>query len=205
MKNSSYVKKCLVVVLALMALCLGVTPAKADPIVYNFYGTASGDLNGTTFDTLPALITIPGDTANVSELSPGSGFWLIDGLTGSIHIPNVVDGTFTDPLYVWCDNGLLQVAFGDSPAGVDLLILAPNPTTGLDTYDLQSNFGPTAPAGAFVSQFAADITILGTSGNILTIEDMYDASFVAVPLPAGVLLLGAGLLRLIGYRRSRKS
>jgi hypothetical protein len=230
MKKSSLVKQCLVVVLVLTALCLGAAPVKADPITYYFSGIASGDLNGiTVFDTSSALISIVGDTTNVTEpFGIGAGFWRNDGLTGSIHIqgsqilgynadntpilaPFVMDGTFTDPLYVYCDNLFLQVGFGhnfndptNGPSQTDLVAMAPDPPDGLDNYNLKSAFGPVAPAGGWSSQFTADITILGVSGNLLTIEDMYDASFVAVvPLPGGVVLLGAGLLRLIGYRRSR--
>lgn len=213
MKNRFYAKKSLVVVLALMALCLAATPSKAMPIVYNFYGFAWGDLDGVEFNNLPAVFSIPGNTVNVSEVIPGSGLWANDNLTGTANIPGVVQGDFTDLLYVFCYNGDQtnppQVGFGDSTLGLDLAILAPQNSDSLKTYDLQSFFGPTQRTPAFVSQFGG----IDIGGALLTI-DFFDASFraaatavppSAIPLPAGFLLLGSGLIRLIGYRRFHRS
>jgi hypothetical protein len=219
MKNRSYARKCLVLVLVLTALCLGAAPVKASPIAYNFYGTATGTLfapDGQTvitdfFTPIPFLISIPGNTANVQSVEfdpvnfPGIFQWQNANLIGSISIPGVVTGTFPDLLTVWVDNGdpanFIPPQVGFDNALGSLFILAPDPPGGLDTYDLKCVFGPTALAGAFVSQFAA---AMATTGNILAI-DSAEGQFAAVPLPASVVLLGTGLLRLIGYRRSKRS
>ena len=218
MKYRSYSRKCLVVVLALTALCLAATSVMAAPIVYNFYGTGWGDLNGTAFDALPMSISIPGDTLSVNELVPGSGLWVNDTLTGTVNIPGIgLTGTFTDSLYMICYNGDLSnpplVGFGDSTLGFDLLNISPLIPGPLSTYNLQYSFGPTALTEAFVTQFGGiDITPAGgLPGNFLTF-DFAEVSFNAVgpppppaaPLPAGIWLLGSGLLTMVGiFRRNR--
>jgi hypothetical protein len=222
MKYSSFVKKCLVVVVALTALFLGTTPVKASHIVYNFYGTATGTLfapDGVTpiidFASPTAFsISIFGDTANIQSVNletdptlPPYNIWQNANLTGSIFIHGVMNSAFADLLTVFVDNHIdlndptnpvLPVVGFDNPVGT-LFAMSPDPPGGLDTYDLKSIFGPTALAGAFVAQFAA---AMATTGNILAI-DSADGQFSAVPLPASFILLGTGLISLIGYRRSR--
>jgi hypothetical protein len=179
-------------------------PAQAQNILYTFSGVGAGDLDGADFGATDFVVSIFADTANIQELNPD--VFSIPNLTGTIDITGVGLLTFTQPLYVFNNQPAEVVGFGDAQRAdlIDLGLLG----VGLDTYQLDTAFGPITDPTPFFSQFVD----AGTSGGPLTFTSMRDGTFTAtlvgqaVPEPGTLgLLLTAGLSgSFVARRRSRR-
>jgi hypothetical protein len=210
----------------LSMLCmLSMAAAYASPITYEFTGIASGDLLTLTddfvFDSLPMLVSINGDTANVETTTFGipaittglTGTILIDGSgTGAFGSQYIGTGIFISPppLYIFYDNDPLSptfetVGFGNTDVG-DLLDYF---GTGLGpSYSLEP-----APVVSVTNLFSAQFAGVQLDTGSLTIDDVASpATYLTVPAPppvpapvpepSSLILFGSGLaVMALAWRR----
>jgi hypothetical protein len=155
-------------------------------MLVSFTGVGSGDLGGAGFTNSQFEAVIPGDTDDVRAVDPWgvpdpTTPW-ISHLSGTIDISGVGVGSFLNPLYVFDNQQVSAVGFGeygnwdllDPEIHWDLLDLNVK-GVGLDTYGLTTPFGPITDPTPFFGQFD------GVELNIgdLTFTSMSDATFTA--------------------------
>lgn len=195
--------------LLLLAVLMVPGLASAVPITYKFSGSAAGSFTPTggsaaVFSDVALLVVINTDTSNINTTRFGAGKPATDTLvSGTLSLGGLGAGTFNELLYVFNNQGLEVVGFGN--LGNNDLINITNATAGLDTYGLDTAFGPVTDASAFVSQF----TSVGTSFGTVSLTGLRNASFVAitdntpVPEPKSLALAMAGLV-LMRVQRGRR-
>lgn len=197
--------------LLLLAVLMLPGLASAVPITYKFSGIAGGSLtptggNAAVFSNVDLLVVINTDTSNINTNRFGSGIPATDALvSGTLSLSGLGAGTFNNLLYVFNNQSALEVGFG-SLANNDLIDIG-NLAAGLDTYGLDSAFGPVSDAAPFISQFSG----VGTSFGIVSLTSLRNASFVAitdnvdtsVPEPQSLALAMAGLV-LVRLKRARR-
>lgn len=173
---------------------LGSLAAHAVPITYTFTGLATGTftpIGGTlsTFTGRALTVTINTDTVNINTIRFGAGIPATQNLVpGSISVASLGSGSFTNPLYVFNNQGTQIVGFGNL-ANNDLINVI-NSTVGLNSYNLVTNFGPIS-GSPFISQF----TNVGLSFGTLSLTGLTNPTFQAtvVPEPETWALMAAGL------------
>jgi hypothetical protein len=177
----------------------GVT-AQATQINYSFAGTGSGSIDSTSFSDKLFKVSINAVTDDVM-FQPSLGANGILNLTGAIEIDSIGLVIFSDPLFVFGGNPFNEIGFGNDMQG-NLIAIS---VSGVDTYDLKSDFGPVTGTNYNLNQFQNVTTNLGA----LTYTEMSPATFVAtlsspvtsVHEPATVLLVGSALLGLVRLKR----
>ncbi len=217
MKRLTFLRMILLVAVSIFSFGYMTAAAEAVIMEYRFTGSGvHGDVNGTGFENANFLINFFGDTNNsvpFTILDPfetppttviSQGYNIITGLTGTMKlVDNLLNplyfGSFTDPLYLFVDNMNEFVGFGTSADQLSLYISG----LGLGSYDLKSPFGP-----IFAGDHHPGTTVFNSIATpmdfgFLTVDNIADASFAAVPEPGTMLLLGSGLIGLAGFARKR--
>lgn len=188
------------------AALLGSLAAHAIPVTYTFTGLASGSFTPTggsvsNFTGRALTVTITTDTVNINTSRFGAGIPATQNLvSGSISVASVGSGTFTNPVYVFNNQGTQTVGFGNL-ANNDLFNIT-NTTVGLNSYGLVTNFGPITGT-SFISQFSNVPLSFGT----MSLSGMTSPSFVAtvVPEPETWALMAAGLAWVAVRARRRQT
>ena len=183
----------LMLVVLLVFVAFGAGQALAGTITYTEQAMASGIIGNTTFSGVNVLITMVGDTTNVSG---GGGFYTNYG-TMTIDIPGIGLATFTDTTYVFDNQGSIAVGMADDTVGGSILDTYDN---AFGVYDLTTAIGPITNTAFWRSDL-----IYGTTLGGLNFFDVGDSTFQAstIPEPSSLLLLGSGIVGLAGILRRK--
>lgn len=185
--------------LVIAACALGALTAPAAPIVYTMSGVATGVVGETTFTDQDYNFQVFGDTANVT----GTTFLSAPAQSASITIGNLGTFTFTNGIIVFRNNDV--VGFED-PIHFDLIDTTLDVGSGVESYDLASNFGPFTGSSNFALYQFVNVA---TSGGLMTINSMDNPTFrstteTSVPdATSSAGLLGLGLVALAALKRRK--
>jgi hypothetical protein len=204
-----------------VALVASAAQANAAPITYEFSGTASGAIGGTSFTDALVVFTGVADTDDVTSLLV-SGFTFyavpLDHLTvdiagiGTATI-TVATEIFDIPLGIDDPSGQIPALPGlilgrvDNPPDLDSFTgMAGVFSDSLSGYDLTTSTGPVGGFGGvgFIEDcgtsgidpcIQTSLGALSLTTNIFTEGGgTFEATVQAVPEPSTLLLMGAGLL-----------
>ena len=191
---------------ALALVVLGGGSALAAPITYTMTATATGTLAGTAFTNAAITVTSVADTSLVfvaGGVFPNLNYEVIS-FSSSINIAGFGTATFTDPMFWEDPNGAGDILFGDLATGNAILGFT-HLFAGLETYNLESSFGPVSSPFDFVTSVFHNFANIPTTAGSLSLvasNDTFTAVAVPEPSPFGVTSLGlVGLLAI--RRRSR--
>jgi len=198
-------------VLAAIISVLCVANAKASPITYTVSAPVTGSLGGTSFPANEVL-TLIGTADTTSVTNPRAGFFTNDvtgsfSFTLSVSVGGVGNGTFTDLVSAFVDQGIPQAGFEDDTQMTVMLTARFNPAFA--SYALSTSIGPII--GAANNDLGVSYP---TSAGLLNIDSAGpNATFTGVvtpvvtPLPGALPLFATGIggLGLLGWRRKRKA
>jgi hypothetical protein len=187
-------------------LTLAGSAAFANPITYTMTATATGTLGGTPFTGAAIVVTSFADTSNAfvaSFTGPNANYENI-AFSSTISITGFATATFTHQTF-WLDpNGAGDIIFGDvDAAGGGEILGFTKLFAGLETYNLQSSFGPVSSPFVFETSVFNQFQNIATSGGSLSLVASND-TFTAVeiiPEPASFPIAGLGLLGLVAMQR----
>jgi hypothetical protein len=191
---------------------LAANVALASPITYTMMTTASGSLAGTAFTHAAVEVTSIADTSQVTSdgnLDPAfPGSYEVIALSSSIDIAGFAPATFTDETFWEDPNGSGDIIFGDVAAGSaatgDGILGFTALGVGIETYNLESSFGPVSSAFDFETSVFNHFQNVSTSVgalSLLAMDDTFTAVLSSAPEPSCFLATGMGLLVLIAIRR----
>jgi len=193
--------------------------ALAGPITFTLTGNVTGTLGGTAFTNAAMTVTSVADTSNVFFIAPNNLYEVL-AASSSISIAGLGTATFTDQTFWEDPNGSGDIIFG-VPGGAGFFngILGFGFLgVGLESYNLESSFGPVSGPDFEVAVFDACENIPTTAGllsipqasNSSSVNGVITTSIVetftavtGVPEPTPVVLLGSSLafICLIGLLR----
>jgi hypothetical protein len=192
------------------AVTLAGSAASAGPITYTMTATATGILGHTAFTGAAITVTSVADTtgAFVASMNGPDNNWENIAFSSTIAIAGIGIETFTDQTF-WIDpNGSGDIVFGDvdstSPAYAGILGFT-HLGVGLETYNLQSAFGPVSSPFDFETQVFNGFLGIQTSGGVLSLQASNDTfTATTTPEPASFLFAGLGMLGLLTIARVRR-
>lgn len=181
------------IVIALVLLACGLAPltATADPITYSEIFMASGTVNGNPFNA-QVTFSFSTDTTLVFGNCDGiGGIFCTPNSTASVSIAGVGNGTFTDPFYVFDNQGVSVAGFTDANIE-DVLDLA---NTAFATYDLKSGIGPLNTSYFFTDTGQPYGSSLGTIVfDSVSGTPVFEATVGGTtPEPGSLVLFGSGI------------
>jgi hypothetical protein len=186
--------------LAVLALAAA-TITGAAPITYTGQLTGSGTFGSTGFTDQLVTFVFEGDTANVTLIDPG--VYLNSATSATVAVAGIGQGTFTNSVAVWVNQGTLAFVFMDYTWGLPIAVFD---NTAFSTYDLSTAIGPLAvairgfnPAFNFPTD-AGNFTLTSMSGS-----PPFSAKIAGseVPEPSSAALAGIGVALAALYRRRR--
>lgn len=180
-------------------LIMASLPAIAAPINYLYQGTASGSLDGQSFDSVGFTITAFADTDNIQPWDPAN--LQNTHISATINVDGFGSYDFEEATHTWIADG-----FGGG-FGLDLSfnIITINANALANSgYNLGTDFGPVfEDSPNIIFPFAGVLT----TGGLLSFTDMNDVTFSAsltqVPVPGAIWLFGTALVGLFGGTRRR--
>ncbi len=194
------------VLLLVFAFTLTATAVSAGPIVYTMTATATGTLGTTAFTGAAITVTSVADTSGAfvaSGTTPDLN-WENIASSSTITIAGIGTETFTDQTF-WVDpNGAGDIIFGDVDGGAFFggILGLTQLFVGLQTYNLQSAFGPVSSPFDFETGAFNAFQNINTSGGLLSLVATNDTFTATTPEPASFLLGGLGLVGLLALRRA---
>jgi MYXO-CTERM domain-containing protein len=185
-------------------LALSAGAACGTPITFTFVGTATGTLGTTPFTAASYTVTSSADTSDV--LFTADNYW-VTAISSSIDIAGLPSLTFTDPMF-WADpQGAGDIVFGDLSTDPSLFPGILGITVlfqGLETYNLQSSFGPVYSPIDFPSSIFDSFQDIPTNEGLLSLvasDETFQATEATTPEPGSMLLAAIGLAGLPAVRR----
>lgn len=186
---------------------LAASAAIAGPITYTMNATATGSFAGTAFRDAAITVTSVADTSNVfvaSGTPPDLNYEVI-AFSSTISIAGFETATFTDPTYWYDPNGAGDIIFGDVTGGsaFDGILGFTELFVGLESYNLESSFGPVSSPFDFETSVFNNFQNIPTSGGTLSLVASNDTftAVAAAPEPGTFLV---GCLGLFGVLVSRR-
>jgi hypothetical protein len=192
----------LVLPLALTFMLAG-TAVSAGPITYTMTATATGTLGSATFTGAAITVTSSADTtgAFVASGTVPDLNWENIAFSSTIAIAGIGTETFTDQTF-WLDpNGAGDIIFGPFFGGILGLT---HLFVGLETYNLQSAFGPVSSPFDFETGAFNAFQNIHTSGGLLSLVASNDTFTATTPEPSSFLFAGLGMLGLLTVSRVRR-
>jgi hypothetical protein len=177
------------------------------PIIYSFSGTATGTLGDLAFNNAAFTLTSAADTSQVVLV--GSTYQ-VQVFSSTIDITGFAPALFLGPTFWGDPQGSGDIIFGDGPTqiGPDLLgitVLG----MGVETYNLQSSFGPIFAPVDFESSIFMNFRDNPTDQGFLSLvasDETFTASTPAsTPEPMSMFVVGLGLSALLAWARQRPS
>ena len=188
---------------ALLLLACGLMPltAIAGPINYTETFMASGTVNGSPFDA-QVTFSFSTDTSLIFGNCLGfGGLFCTPNGTASVSIAGVGNGTFTDPFFVFDNQGASVAGFSD--AAMEDVVDLSNPAFA--TYDLKSSIGPLNSTYFFTDTGASFGSTLGTIVfNSFSGTPVFQATTgPTTPEPGSLVLFGSGMVGLATILRRK--
>ncbi len=190
--------------MALIAM-FAASAAVAGPITYTMNATATGTFAGTVFTNAAITVTSVADTVNVFIASgtPPEVNYEVIASSSSISVAGFRTATFTDPMYWYDPNGAGDIIFGDATRGDGILGFT-ELFAGLESYNLQSSFGPVSSPFDFETSVFKDFQNIPTGDGSISLvasDDTFTA-VAAAPEPRTFLVTGLGLFGVLVFRRT---
>jgi len=187
MKKEKKMKKTLICAVAAMVLAVS---AEAGLVMFTHEGNGNGTLDGNPFSASDFVITAVGDTGDRASYSSG---WFIDHSSASISIDGLGDFDFLTGTRTFVNNDSQTVGF--SREGISGADLFDGPTNAeFATWYMLDPIGPISGSGSLMQW--TNYTVNTTGGILVFDSGSSDATFMAIPEPATLALLGLGSLLL---------
>lgn len=160
-------------------------------------GQGSGTLDGVAFENAYFAITAVADTANITTFDE-TGL-SNDNLSTTIYIESLGVFNFVTPTRYFVNS-----VIGFSRAGIDGADLLNGPLLGA-SWDMASALEPQIGTASFLQWALSDVV---TTGGVLVFNSgitpsAFTATVSEVPVPAGIWLLGSGLVGLVSIGRRK--